>query len=161
MSTGSNETQEICASLKIILKRIMEIKDLSFTIATDFKDMAILISGYPMKDESVKSLAEENQNKQKPDSLCAKMHENLNDIQKSLNTIREYMKRLWERIRIMPKTIIRNLEQLQFAIENKKSVCVPKSNAFNRHTPAAFIMRLPANKVLELFKLGMYEYQCE
>lgn len=53
------------------------------------------------------------------------------------------------------------LDELKDAADLRRSVIVPKSFAFNRPRPAAFIINLPGAILYQLFCLGMYVYEKE
>jgi len=54
---------------------------------------------------------------------------------------------------------IPNLTALKVASLNRKSVIVPNHSSFNKPKPASFMIGLPGIMLLDLFKLGMYEYE--
>ncbi len=58
----------------------------------------------------------------------------------------------------MPE-IINDLYALSIAVDNKQSVYVPKSHAFLKPKPAAFIINLSGAILLRLFRTGMYVYE--
>ena len=53
---------------------------------------------------------------------------------------------------------INSLNDLAYMAERKKAVVVPKSHAWRKPRPAAFMIHLPGVCILRLFDAGMYKY---
>jgi hypothetical protein len=54
---------------------------------------------------------------------------------------------------------IRNLRQLEKAVDNKKSIFCPNTIVFNKPISAAFMINLIGSLLLKLFRQGMYIYE--
>jgi hypothetical protein len=59
----------------------------------------------------------------------------------------------------MKREQIKTLKQLKKAVDERKSVVIPKKFAFSKPCSAAFIMNLQGYHLLRLFNSGMFIYE--